>query len=308
MTESGKFGGSRLQFGDTTPGSQAGDTAECASCEAMLADALDGTLSAADQALFDRHTAACAPCRQLLAEAQRGAAWLQMIHAEPEPPASLAERILAQTGGAVASATLAHAPAGSGQPLSVGPAAVIPFRERVWAALRRSGLGQIALQPRLAMTAAMAFFSLALTMDITGLRVQDVKPANFRPSNLKRGLYTAKARLVQSYEGLRVVYELESRVRDMESVGNDNVQNGGTRSAPALRQPSNPAPAPAQQPGNTPPQKKGSNPDTPSGVPRAQAPGSRASQGRYSAGHALTAQNSRPRQAGHTDSRHARLA
>ena len=279
MAESSKFGGSRLQFGDSNPGGRAGETAECSRCEAMLADALDGALSAADQTLFDRHTAACGPCQQLLADAQRGAAWLQMLRQpKPEPPALLLERILAQTSGhigePIAAADLAGEPAVVGLAGVPSRGVVLPFRERAWAAIRRSGLGQIALQPRLAMTAAMAFFSLALTMDITGLRVQDMKAANFRPSNLKRGLYSAKARLVQSYEGLRVVYELESRVRDMESVGSDDVQNGSSRSAPASKQPATPAPA---QPGRSAPEKKGSSQGAPSGGVHPQQPGPRMS-------------------------------
>ena len=51
MAESSKFGSPKLQFGDT-PNSQAGDNGYCAQCEAMLADALDGTLVAADQAIL----------------------------------------------------------------------------------------------------------------------------------------------------------------------------------------------------------------------------------------------------------------
>ena len=41
------------QFGSAKP-AQSGDPQLCAQCEAMLTDALDGTLSAADQAAFDR--------------------------------------------------------------------------------------------------------------------------------------------------------------------------------------------------------------------------------------------------------------
>ena len=62
MADTGKFGGGRAaQFGDRiSPGT--GDGGHCAQCEAMLADALDGTLSSADQVLFDTHMATCGPC------------------------------------------------------------------------------------------------------------------------------------------------------------------------------------------------------------------------------------------------------
>ena len=74
MADARKFGSSKvLQFGDKTTGNRSGDSGHCAQCEAMLADALDGTLSAADQELFDAHMAQCGPCAQLLADAGRGA-------------------------------------------------------------------------------------------------------------------------------------------------------------------------------------------------------------------------------------------
>ena len=102
MADERKFGGPKVrQFGDKPAGNQPGDSGHCAQCEAMLADALDGTLSAADQEFFDLHMAHCGPCAQLLADAQRGAAWLEMLKTpRPEPPAMLVEKILAQTSGA----------------------------------------------------------------------------------------------------------------------------------------------------------------------------------------------------------------
>ena len=91
MAESNKFGNPRTQFGDTASGGQTENT-HCAQCEAMLADALDGTLSATDQAMFDSHMATCGPCSQLLAEARRGLAWLEMLRdPQPEPPEMLVE-------------------------------------------------------------------------------------------------------------------------------------------------------------------------------------------------------------------------
>src|SRR5665213_3063832 len=85
------------QFGSAKP-PQTGDDQHCAQCEAMLADMLDGTLSATDQAAFDLHMSICANCSAMLADAQRGQAWLEMLKSpRPEPSADLLERILAQT-------------------------------------------------------------------------------------------------------------------------------------------------------------------------------------------------------------------
>ena len=72
----------------------------CAVCEAMLPEAVDGTLTADEQRVFDVHVAGCTHCTQELAEAQRGAAWLSMLKSKtPEPPVGLLERILAETYG-----------------------------------------------------------------------------------------------------------------------------------------------------------------------------------------------------------------
>src|ERR1039457_1082978 len=61
-------------------------------------------------------------------------------------------------------------------------------------------------QPRLAMTAAMAFFSIALTMNLTGVHLQDLRASDLKPSSLKRDFTNANASVKRYYEGLRVVY------------------------------------------------------------------------------------------------------
>jgi hypothetical protein len=245
----------------------------------MLADALDGTLSAADQELFDAHMALCDPCSQSLADARRGAAWLEMLRSPaPEPPAGLLERILAQTSGA-------HLPVAAGQILAEpgwqdhsvaafapdGAAAtgnVLPFRRRFTAALRANPFAQIALQPRLAMTAAMAFFSIVLTMDLTGVHPLSLRASDLSPGSLKRDFYAADARVVKYYEGLRVVYELESRVHDLQTA-NGSDTTGGTVNpdsqpnpdqAPAA-QPVPASPKASPQPGGSQPEHKKSAPN-----------------------------------------------
>jgi hypothetical protein len=264
-----------MRFGDKAAGNQAGDGGVCAQCETMLADALDGALTAEQQERFEAHVAECAPCSQMLADARRGAAWLEMLRTpRPEPPVELLERILAETSGAesyagrmvsggiehagAAGAALgrssmfggvaAFAPGHGATGTAVGYGNVVPFRTRVAAVMRRSSFGQIALQPRLAMTAAMAFFSIALTMNLTGIHPLDLRASDLRPTSLKRDFTTANTHMVQYYEGLRVVYELESRVHDFEGASG-NVAPAGSQSTP--NNPSQPAvQAPSAQPGS----------------------------------------------------------
>jgi hypothetical protein len=263
VADSRQFGSPKiLQFGDKTTGSQPGDGGHCAQCEAMLADALDGTLSATDREFFDLHMAHCSPCAQSLADARRGAAFLEMLRTPaPEPPADLLERILAQTSGTVpvaiqAGATLAHpqqgdpalAPgyAATGVPAAYGN--VIPFRRRFVTAVRASSFGHLMLQPRLAMTAAMAFFSIALTMNLTGFNPLNLRASDLAPGNLRRDFFAAKTHGVQYYDNLRVVYELESRVHDLQTAQDADATAGTQATAPAsTAQPA--GQAPAAQPG-----------------------------------------------------------
>jgi putative zinc finger protein len=243
------------QFGSAQP-LQSGETEHCARCEAMLADALDGTLSLEEQAEFDRHIASCSTCSAMLADARRGADWLEMLKSpRPEPSAALLERIFAQTCNAETgdaqtlgqpqlvagkqrfgrslwqpSTLLGHpvghsgqVPAAAMQPVGrYATGKVLPFRSRVAAGFHLRSLGQTLLQPRLAMTAAMAFFSIALTLNITGIRVSDLSLSNLRPSVIKRNIYEANAHVLRYYDNLKVVYELESRVRDLQRTSSND--------------------------------------------------------------------------------------
>src|ERR1700731_3335990 len=107
------------QFGSAKP-VQPGAGLGCAQCEAVLTDAIDGTLGAAEQATFDRHIATCEVCSELLADAQRGAGLLSMLKTQrPEPPAALLDRIFSQTSGQTSNATTASA-----APIRILPRAV----------------------------------------------------------------------------------------------------------------------------------------------------------------------------------------
>jgi hypothetical protein len=263
-----------LQFGDKAACNQAGDAVHCAQCETMLADALDGALTADQLERFDAHVTECVLCSQMLADARRGAAWLEMLRTpRPEPPVTLLEQILSATSGAQGTITAGRmVTGGMGQAgfagamigRTVGAAAVVPgfvasgagagygnvvpFRTRAAAALRRNSLGQIALQPRFAMTAAMAFFSIALTMNLTGIHPLSLRASDLRPSSLKRNFADADARVVRYYEGLRVVYELESRVHDFEGAAGNDIP-AGSQSVPS--NPDQPAVQyPSAQPGS----------------------------------------------------------
>ncbi|MHB1020910.1 MAG: anti-sigma factor family protein [Acidobacteriaceae bacterium] len=229
MVDKSQFGSAGQDSGKTTP-------MQCAACEAVLTDALDGLLNETEQAAFDQHVAGCANCSQMVADARRGLAWLDMLKvSRPEAPAGLVEKILAQTSGKAGAATMPfgslQSPVMSGAAMPTmyanaypavyrGQTAVPVYGRKapLWQRVNLVAIRHTLLQPRLAMTAAMAFFSISLTMNLLGVRLADLKSVDLRPSSLRRQFYETNAHVVRYYDNLRVVYELESRVQELRRV------------------------------------------------------------------------------------------
>jgi len=276
------------QFGSAKP-ARSGEGTSCAECEAMLADVLDrdllgGVLTAKQQAAFDRHIATCAECSRMLAEAKRGAALLEMLKApRPEPSAALFDRILAQTSGLAAVAPAPVRSQDSGilaipgidgaaieihsvvpTPAAYTPATarVLPFPSRVAAKFSLRAITHTMMQPRLAMTAAMAFFSIALTLNLTGVHLNELRASDLAPSNIKRTFYHANASVVRYYDNLRVVYELESRVQDLKRSSDSDAApepKGDAGQPPASDAPGSPAPSGAAKPRKAPKSSSGTS-------------------------------------------------
>jgi Putative zinc-finger len=209
----------------------------CEDWEGLIAEALDGTLSAGDSAAFEQHRRECAACARMLEEVRQGAAWLDFLGDEPEMPADLMAKILARTSGAAEGSAL-PAPVRIAHPsMQLAPAwhRIAPVARRVF-------------EPRLMMTAAMAFFSIALTLNLAGIKLSEVRLADLQPStlrtNLTRQYYSVKAQGVKYYDNIRFVYEMEARVRELRRA---------SESEPAQ------APAPVPQRGPSPSSRNDGN-------------------------------------------------
>jgi hypothetical protein len=76
------------------------------------------------------------------------------------------------------------------------------------------------LQPRLVMGMAMTVLSFAMLERCTGVKVQNIQAADLSPVRVWGGVedraVRLKDRVVKSYENLRVVYEIETRLKDLE--------------------------------------------------------------------------------------------
>jgi len=246
-------------------------SAACGEWETLLTDALDRLLDPEAEAKFAAHKAVCPACAALYEEARKGREWLALLGPEPEAPAGLLDKILAKTGpGRQTGANLIPAPVN----------AVPEFVPPVWQqpgffARMRSSMGY-ALQPRLLMTAAMAIFSIGLTINITGFRLPNVHVTALRLSDLRpravraymeRQLTVASVPLVRYYDHLRFVYEVESRVRALRGQADEGGErkqeqprpgetkqtpggkDGGLRTDPQ-QELGNPAMEPAVEPGS----------------------------------------------------------
>lgn len=173
----------------------------CAEFEALLFDAIDGTLGAGPLAQFKAHAATCSTCGPLFADADAGQRWMQSL-AEVEPPKNLVHNILAKTSGKEVrlveqTGVNRVRSAGWWQPVLAG----------VWATVR---------QPRFGMSVAMAFFSVSLVMSVTGVKVRDLSKVDLRPSAITRTYYSTQARVVKYYTNMRFYYEMESQVHDFK--------------------------------------------------------------------------------------------
>jgi hypothetical protein len=212
----------------------------CDECENLIADALDGTLSAADAAALERHKAECAQCTQLFKETEQGKNWMQYLAEEPEIPEGLLEKILSRTSE-------------RNQQVS---GAVVPMRPQpahtAWYRRPMPVLRQV-FEPRLLMTAAMAFFSIALTLNLTGIKLSEMHAADLRPSRMKatltRQYYSTNEQVMKYYENLRVVYEMEARVRELRrSTGQDITPAPQNNAKPPVRDGSPSSTVPKEQP------------------------------------------------------------
>jgi hypothetical protein len=189
----------------------------CGQWETLLVDALDGLLKPEDEATFSGHMATCDPCGAMFEEARRGREWLEFLAPEPEVPAYLLDKILVGTGhGKLDLATIDPARlVVAGGPASGDVLTMPPVWQRPGFAARMRRFAE----PRLMMTAAMAFFSIALTLSLTGVRFSAMKLSDLRPTALRsvveKRIMTESTPIIRYYDHLRFVYEVESTVKEL---------------------------------------------------------------------------------------------
>jgi hypothetical protein len=205
---------------------------QCGEAEALLAEVLDGTLQGERLEAFEAHQQSCTSCHAMLEEAQAGLRWLKALH-EAEPPANLVHNILAQTIGALPSEYAVPAVRGEG-----------------WLQKLKGRLAPVfapIATPRFAMSFGMAFFSITMILGIAGFHFTDVRHWDLSSKGIRKTYFAMQVHVVRYYENLRLVYEIESRVRDLRRAATsddeqDDKQKQQRQEAPATNStPKNPS-------------------------------------------------------------------
>jgi hypothetical protein len=186
---------------------------ECHEFDTLLSDALDGVLTRAQLDTFHAHARTCSACGPLLADVTAGRSWLKDL-TEVEPPVSLVNNILASTTGVDTQRLRVNVPAS--QPGVSGLGVSWWDRVQAWASAATEPVWGTIRQPRFAMSFGMAFFSLSVALSVLGVKPADLRQLSLRPTVLRHTYYNAEARVVRYYENIRLVYEVESRVRELK--------------------------------------------------------------------------------------------
>lgn len=171
----------------------------CAELEPLICDYVDGTLRPDARTMVERHLAACRNCAELAAESAAAVKFMERA-AEVEPPPELMTRLLF------------NAPWTHAKNANAGL--------RNW--LRR--LLHPVLQPRFAMGMAMTILSFAMLARYVAparqLRPSDLAPAKVW-AGVEDGVYRAWQRTVKFYESIKLVYQIQSKLRELQQQQED---------------------------------------------------------------------------------------
>jgi len=177
--------------------------ASCTEFEALLSDAIEGRLTGAEMEKFEAHRRTCEVCGPMFAEARAGRELLLSL-GEVEPPAYLVHNILVATTGVTSAGTALAGRGAASRGL------------RAWWDSWVTPVAAFVRQPRFAMSFGMIFFSFSLALSAAGFKASDVARIDLRPAALRHAYNDAQIKVVQYYENIRFVYEIESKVRELK--------------------------------------------------------------------------------------------
>jgi hypothetical protein len=165
----------------------------CDLVEVRLSDYLEGLLQGPERAAFEAHANSCADCAPLVASVRSLVGEMHSME-ELETPPRLVYSILDKT---------------------LGPRETITGWQGFLNVIR--GLAT----PKFAYGAASVMATLFIVLGASGFSLRKAKLADFRPAAIyqiaDRQAHTVRARCVKYVSDLRVVYEIQSRLRQDEN-------------------------------------------------------------------------------------------
>jgi hypothetical protein len=165
----------------------------CADVEILLADYVDGTLRGDAASALEAHLAGCAACAELARDSAQAVEFMERAAAIEAPPELVTRILFEVTAG--------------------------PSRAVIKPSLVRRLFGrwlEPVLQPRVAMGMAMTVLSFAMIGRFTNVR--QLTPADLDPVKVWTAAEDRVVRWynrgVKYYESLRVVYEIQTRLKE----------------------------------------------------------------------------------------------
>ena len=162
----------------------------CAEAEILLCDYVDGTLYGESKSALEAHLAACRICAEVHRDITGAIGFMERA-AGAEPPADLLTRILHQIPAGRHSARW----------------------RRVW-----GGRLEAILQPRYAMGITMTVLSFSMLARFTGINPRQLRAEDLNPVKVWMAVddraHRTWDRAMKSYENLRWVIEIQSRLKE----------------------------------------------------------------------------------------------
>lgn len=193
----------------------------CAEVEILLCEYVDGTLGREQKSALDSHLTACSGCAGLLRDITGAVQFIERT-AIVDPPPELLTRILHE--------------------IPAGPR--IGWPRRILGSWL-GGLFDSILQPRYVMGAAMTIVSFSMIARFTGIEPRQLHPSDLDPVKIWTAVddraHRVWDRTVKSYENLRWVIEIQSRLKewsdqDQEAQRQQTQKTGTTGAEPVPKQ------------------------------------------------------------------------
>jgi Putative zinc-finger len=188
----------------------------CAELEILLCDYVDGTLRGEEKTVLESHLAGCSACAELAKDVAGVTAFIETV-APAEPPAELLTRILHEL------------PTGR-------PAA----EKRSWWKKLFGGWVHSMLQPRYVMGMAMTVLSFSMIAKFAHIEPRQLRPSDLDPVKIWAGIDDRTHRMwdraVKYYDNLRLVIEIQSRLKEWTDQEQAQAAEGGKQQVEGSKQ------------------------------------------------------------------------